>query len=200
LLETQQQIRNIGAKAEIFPADLNDLQSIHKVAADILNVFGHIDILVNNAGCWYNDKEVYFGHPMQEIPIYQIHEIMNVDILAPMLLTRHFLPGMILRKKGKILNISGYPGGASQAKGSIHEYVAKKAVEHFTSGLAEEVREHHIQVNCLSPILVATESLHKYFPQEAEEAMDPNELAGLSVFFLSEDSDRVTGQIIVAGR
>jgi 3-oxoacyl-[acyl-carrier protein] reductase len=107
---------------------------------------------------------------------------------------------MIWQKKGKILNISGYPGGASEAKGSIHEYVAKKAIEHFTAGLAEEVREHNIQVNCLSPILVATESLHRFFPEEVKDAILPEEIAKLSVFFLSEESDRVTGQIIVAGK
>jgi len=98
------------------------------------------------------------------------------------------------------LNISGYPGGASEAKGCIHEYVAKKAIEHFTAGLAEELREHNIQVNCLSPILVATESLHKFFPEEVKDAVVPEEIARLSVFFLSEESDRVSGQTIVVGR
>lgn len=200
LLETQKMIYDMGGKAEIFPADLGDQKAVLNTAENILNTYGQVDILVNNAGIWYSGDQVWFGTHLQDTPINQIQAVIDVDILAPILLTRCFLPGMIRQKKGKVLNISGYPGGASEAKGSIHEYVAKKAIEHFTAGLAEEVREHNIQVNCLSPILVATESLHRFFPEEVKDAILPEEIAKLSVFFLSEESDRVTGQIIVAGK
>lgn len=200
LLETQKRIHDLGGKAEIFPADLGDQKAVQHIAENILNTYGQVDILVNNAGIWYSGDDVWFGDPLQNTPINRIQAVFDVDILAPVLLTRCFLPGMIRQKRGKILNISGYSGGADQAKGGIHEYTAKKALEHFTAGLAEEVREHHIQVNCLSPTLVATESLHKFFPEEVKDAILPEEIARLAVFLVSEESDRVTGQIVVAGR
>ena len=81
--------------------------------------------------------------------------------------------------------------------GWLHYYVSKKAIESFTIGLAEEFREHEIQVNCISPDCVATEPFCQFAPEDVEKALFPEDVANLAVFLLSENADHITGQTIV---
>jgi len=196
LLETKNQINDNGGKAEIFPADLGNYESVQSVASDILNMWGDIDMLVNNAGVWHNAHQIYYA-PLEKTPVARISEVINVGILAPMLLTHHLLPGMIQRGKGKILQISGVFDGREDIKGWLHYYVSKKALEHFTDGLAEELREHNIQVNCISPGFVATEPVRHFFPGALKDAISSQDVARLAIFFLSGESDHITGQTII---
>jgi len=197
LKETQKSILGSGGEAKIFPTDLRDERAINKLASDVKEVWGDIDILVNVAGVWHNGNIMYYGPHLEDTPAEQVNEVLDVGIRAPMLLTRLLIPGMIRKKRGKILQISGGFAGAKDAIGWPHYYVSKKAIEHFTEGLAEELREHEIQVNCISPWFVATEPVYKFFPEEAEKALDPVEVAKFAIFLLSEDADHITGAVII---
>lgn len=120
---------------------------------------------------------------------------MDVGIRAPMLLTRLVLREMINQESGKILNISGtFESGAS---GWLHYYISKKAIEDFTRGLAEEVREHEIQVNCISPSDTKSESYKEFFSDDynPEDVLDPSDVAKFAVFLLSEEADHITGSV-----
>ena len=196
LHETEEMIRQSGGEAKIFVTDLRDEQAINKLWEAVSKTWGSIDILANVAGVWHDENTVYQGPHLEDIPAEQINEVLNVGTRAPMLLTRLVLPGMIAKKSGKILNISGtFESGAS---GWLHYYVSKKALEDFTIGLAEEVREHEVQVNCISPSDTLTEAYRKFFPDYAEnEVINPAEIAKLATFLLSADTDNITGAIVV---
>ena len=195
LKETQHLIQNSGGEARVFPTDLRDEKSINNLASDVLGNWGDVDILVHVAGCWHNSNQSYAGVPLVDMPAERINEGLDVQIRAPMLLTRLFLPGMIRKKQGKILSITGtFP---RQGIGWLDYYVSKLALEHFTIGLAQELREHEIQVNALSPDLTATEAAYRYYPEDVKTAVSPTEVAKLAIFLLSEDSDDITGQSIV---
>ncbi len=195
LEETKEMIQTSGGEARVFPTDLKDEKAIKKLASDVTTAWGNIDILVHAAGVWHNDDIAYAGVSLVDTPSGQINEVLDVGIRAPMLLTRLLLPGMIKKKQGKILFISGT--FASGGAGWLHYYVSKLALEHFTVGLCQELREHEIQVNCISPSDTDTEALRKFFPEDAETAINPTEVAKLAVFFLSKDADNITGQILV---
>lgn len=195
LKETQKLIIDSGGEAKIFPTDLRDEAAINKLSINVQDSFGDIDFLLNVAGVWHNDKIAYAGVPLVDTPAEQINEVLDVGIRAPMLITRLFLPGMIRKRQGKILCISGT--FASGGAGWLHYYVSKLAIEHFTVGLSQELREHEIQVNCISPSDTDTEALRKFFPEDAETALNPVEIAKLASFLLSNESDHITGQIIV---
>lgn len=192
---TQKEIEGLGGEAKIFAVDLRDEQAIKKFASDITTIWGCVDILANVAGVWHNENTVYAGVRLADTPAEQINEVLDVGIRAPMLLTRLLLPRMIQKKQGKILGISGT--FASGGAGWLHYYVSKLALEHFVVGLAQELREHEIQVNCISPSDTDTEALRKFFPEDAKTAISPAEVAKLAIFLLSEDADHITGQIIV---
>jgi NAD(P)-dependent dehydrogenase (short-subunit alcohol dehydrogenase family) len=195
LKKTNDLIQTAGGKAQFFPTDLRSEAEINKLVLDVRKIFGDIDFLVNVAGVWHNDTIAYAGVPLVQTPAEQINEVLDVGIRAPMLITRLFLPGMIAKKGGKILSISGT--FASGGAGWLHYYVSKLALEHFTVGLSQELREHEIQVNCISPSDTDTESLRKFFPDDAKTALDPNEIAKLAIYLLSDESSHITGQCIV---
>lgn len=196
LKNTKEQIKKLGGDAKIFNADLRNGQDIKKLASDVLNEYGSVDIIANVAGVWHDAKEVYYGPKLWETPEEQINEVLDVGIRAPILLTRELLPSMIQKKQGKILQISGtFESGAT---GWLHYYVSKKAIEDFTVGLSQELRQFKIQVNAISPSDTFTEAYRKFFPNsKQEECLNPVDIANLAIFLLSEDADNITGACIV---
>lgn len=196
LSETEDMIKRAGGNAKIFRTDLKRESEINKLASDVLGQWGNVDILINVAGVWHNEEIVFYGAPLYETPAEQINEVLDVTLRATMLLTRLLIPGMVEKKQGKIINISGTfsSGGA----GWLHYYVSKLAVEHFTVGLAAELRKYEIQVNCISPSDTATEALIKFFGDDAANALPPENVADLAIFLLCDPvADHLTGQTIV---
>lgn len=193
---SRQIIEQAGGLATTFPCDLRDVSAIEHVARDIEQQLGPADMIVNCAGVWHNDDTVYAGVPLQNTPVGQIVEVLEVTLIAPFILTRTLLPGMIERKAGKILQISGtFESGAS---GWLHYYVAKKGLEDFTEGLAQELREHEIQVNAISPSDTKTEAYTRFFPDTPDnDCVTPEEIAEKALFLLSARADNITGACIV---
>jgi NAD(P)-dependent dehydrogenase (short-subunit alcohol dehydrogenase family) len=191
LEETRSIIESAGGSAHVFRADLRNETELESLASAIDSV----DILAHVAGVWHDDHSVYAGVRLVDTPSEQIKEVMEVGILAPMLLTRRLLPGMMARRSGKILGISGT--FASGGAGWLHYYVSKLALEHLIVGLSQELREFEIQANCISPSDTDTEALRRFFPDDARTAISPTEVAKLAVFLVSQEADNVTGQCIV---
>lgn len=195
LEETSKMIELVGGSSEMFSIDLRDQVAMEALTTDINTRWGGVDIIVHVAGVWHNDALVYAGVPLVDTPAEQINEVLDVGIRAPMLLTQRLLPEMVRKGRGKIVCISGT--FASGGAGWLHYYVSKLALEHFTVGLAQELRPHEIQVNCISPSDAKTEALTRFFPEDAATALEPTEIAKLAMFLVSEDSQHVTGQCIV---
>lgn len=196
LKKTQEQIRGAGGEADIFTTDLRKQEEIDRLTTNVLEKYGGVDIIANVAGVWHDENTVYYGPKLYETPAEQINEVLDIGIRAPMLLTRALLPSMIQKNQGKILQISGtFESGAT---GWLHYYVGKKALEHFTVGLSEELRSYNIQVNTISPSDTFTKAYRKFFPDaKEEECLSPVDIANLAIYLLSEDSDHITGACIV---
>lgn len=195
LEKTKRMIIENGGKAEVFIADLRFEAS--SIAKKIIQKLGTVDIICNVAGVWHDNEKAFYGPRLWELSDEEILEVMQVGIIAPMLLTKSLLPSMIERKYGKILNISGtFENGA---KGWLHYYISKKAIEEFTVGLSQELREHKIQVNTISPSDTYTEAYRKFYPDEIEEVcMNPRDIARLALELVIDDFDFITGQTIIA--
>jgi len=180
----------------MFCADLRDGQAVEHLAESVHTTFGEIDILANVAGVWHDQESKYQGPLLADTPVAQIDEVLGVGLRASFLLTRLFIPGMIRRRSGKILQISCGFAGPHEAIGWLHYYVTNKAIEALTTGLAAELREHEVQVNCIAPWFVATEAVHHFYPTESQKALDPQDVAKLAAFLVSTDADNISGQII----
>jgi NAD(P)-dependent dehydrogenase (short-subunit alcohol dehydrogenase family) len=193
LQKTKALIEKAGGKAEIVVGDLSSVGSVNKLIVAIKSLTKSVDILANVAGVWHGDKEVYAGTGFEKFSQQVILDTYSVGLTAPTLLVHALLPTM--PKKGKILNISGT--FESGAKGWLPYYVSKRAIEDLTVGLATELNEKDIQVNCISPSDTATEAYAKFFPQYIKDAVPPEEVAKQAIRLCSRESDDVTGAVIV---
>lgn len=196
LKRTEGSIKKAGGITQIFQTDLRKENEINNLVSGVLRQWGSADAVINVAGVWHDNEKVYYGVPLHETPIEQIDEVIDVTLRGTMLLSRALVSGMIEKKQGKIINISGTfsSGGA----GWLHYYVAKLGVENFTVGLASELRKHQIQVNCISPSDTATDALIKYFGDDATSGLQPENIAELALFLLCDPvADNITGETIV---
>jgi NAD(P)-dependent dehydrogenase (short-subunit alcohol dehydrogenase family) len=150
-----------GAKAWGFVCDVTDKEQIKRLAKDATEQAGVPDILINNAGVATNKD---FVSNTEE----EIEEMVDVNLLGLMFCTRAFLPKMLERKTGIIVNISsgagkaGFPGLAA--------YCATKfGVLGFTESLALEVEKKGVRVYAICPGATETQMYHALYPGESAD-------------------------------
>jgi short-subunit dehydrogenase len=116
----------LGATA--LAADLADPAALDGLVREA----GDIDVLVNNAG-------IDVSKPLWEHTADDIRRLVQINLVAPMELTRQALPGMLERRRGHIANVSSLAGVVSLP--GFASYGASKAgLTHFTAGLAADLR------------------------------------------------------------
>lgn len=138
-------------EVEVRPADLSDLAAVRRLADEVLEAHGRIDILVNNAG--FGDVGAF-----SDIDEEKMVRMIAVNVTAPSILARRFLPAMLVADRGGILNISS---GWGLAFGP--GFAAYVGTKHYVTGLTESLRVEMagtgIVVTQICPGPVATEFL-----------------------------------------
>ncbi len=191
-----------GGEAMAVVTDVARWESVRQATDQTIERFGRIDILVNNAGIGGQRKPVAEADPAAWA------ETINVDLTGQFHCMRTILPGMIQQGNGKIVNVAG--GGAGEPYPGNSAYAAAKAaLVRLSETVAHEVREHHIQVNAMTPGLVVTrlteDALHQYEANEPEraaqfrqsletQAFDPEKGAELVAYLCSSAADGLTGR------
>jgi short-subunit dehydrogenase len=116
---------------ESYPADLSDYEAIDPLVARI-EADGPIDVLVNNAG-------LDLMGALIDVSAADIHQLLMVDLVAPVLFARAVIPGMLERDRGHILNFSSL--AATNALPGMAAYsTAKAGLSHFTAALRADLR------------------------------------------------------------
>lgn len=200
ITETVEKIRANGGEAVAIAADLSHPDDRERLVAETEGALGPVDILVNNAA-------VTFFTPVTDFSDKRYDLMFEVQVKAAFHLAQLVLPGMRERKQGWILNISsgaarhpkGPPYAARTARGGTVYGMCKAALERFTSGLAAEVFDDGIAVNCLSPAgVVATPGVmhHRLIPPGFEDRAEPVGLmADAALALVSGDPSTLTGKI-----
>jgi uncharacterized protein len=138
-----------GIEAQILAADLTQPGSAGEIAETLARLGVQVDVLVNNAGFGGHGLVATIGADRQA-------GMIGVNVTALTRLTALFLPGMLERRHGAVLNVAStaaFQPGPNQAV-----YCATKAyVLSFTEALAEEVRGSGVRVSCLAPGATKTE-------------------------------------------
>ncbi len=130
--------------------DLTDPEAIADAAHDTLARFSHIDVLVNNAG-------IVSGAPLVDLSNDQIRRTFEVNAMAPMYVTRAFLPGMIERNQGHIVMVAS--AGGLVAAPRLSDYCASKfAAIGFEESLRLELKEQGsaVHTTLVAPFFVDT--------------------------------------------
>lgn len=192
LEQTRGLVEKASGKGEIFPLDLQDTQAIYRLADTLKTTWKKLDILVNVAGIYHTNTKAFSDIPFEKYTVEEIRNTYEVTLGGTTFLTHALLP--LMGKGSHIINISGT--FESGAKGWLPYYVAKRAIEDFTVGLAEEVKDKEIFVNCISPSDTATEAYAKFFPQYLSDTQPPERI-GEFVSALCHNENPPTGKIFV---
>lgn len=191
------ELRAAGHDAEFLPVDLTSAASVDALATRVMEKFGVPDVLVNGAG-WGKT------HPFWEGTPELWDRVIALNFVGPMRLTKAFVPAMIERRSGHIINVASDAGRV----GSLGETVysgAKGGLIAFTKALAREVARYGVNVNCVCPGPTDT-PLMAAVPEKVKEALtkavpfrrlgQPEEVADAILFFATERSRYVTGQVL----
>jgi 2-hydroxycyclohexanecarboxyl-CoA dehydrogenase len=190
-------LRQRKLRADALLLDVTDDRSIARFAEAAMRFDNRVDVVVNAAG-WGKIQPFIENEPSFW------ERVIALNLMGPIKLTRAFLPGMMERKSGKIVNVASDAGRV----GSLGETVysgAKAGAIGFTKGLAREMARYSISVNCVCPGPTDTPLLAAV-PEKFREAFlraipmrrfgKPSDVAGAVVFFASAHSNYITGQVL----
>lgn len=150
--EVREVARSLGVEAVGIPTDLAESEQIEALAERAERELGPVDILVNNAG-------IEFTAPYEDYPRKNLSAIVSVNLLAPMLLARAVLPGMLARGRGHVVSVSSLAGKLGFPRQT--PYAATKAgLIMFTHSLRAELVDEPVGVSVICPGFVAGDGMY----------------------------------------
>ncbi len=194
LNETARLIREQGGKVLAFPLDVTDQGAVEAMVRETSAALGPVDLLINNAGASGHENMIW------EEDASDWWRVVEVNLRGPFLCARAVLPGMISRKRGRIINMVSGAGTVPYPMNSSYP-VSKAALFRLTDCLAAMTDPHGVHVFAVSPGLVHTEMADavQMFKGLPEDAWSPVELsAQLCVALATGIADRLSGRYIHA--
>jgi len=161
---------------------------------------GPVDILVNNAG-------IIKRIPILDMPISDFKQVIDVDLVAPLIVSKRVVPGMIKRRSGKIINMCSMM--SVYGRNTVSAYAsAKGGLKLLTQNMTCEWAKYNIQINGIGPGYIVTsqtgpirENGHPFNDlvmtrTPAGRWGQPEDVANAALFLASKASDFVNGHIL----
>jgi NAD(P)-dependent dehydrogenase (short-subunit alcohol dehydrogenase family) len=198
--DTVREIEALGGVAKGLRADVSVEEDSLKIAEETMKSFGRIDILVNNAAVVYG----LVRKPFYEIDPKVWDKVMMVNVKGPWLCTKAVFPYMKQQGRGKIINVSSETFFTG-SHGFAHYVASKGGVVGLTRALAVELGPYNININVIAPGFTDTEAsrsiadVSKYDVGRTPlgRLEQPKDLVGSVIFLASDESDFITGQILL---
>ena len=188
--EVVAKIKSMGGRAIAIAADVSHAANVASMIDQAASALGPIDILVNNAG-------IAVVRSIDDMTEHDFDQTISVNLKSAFLCTQAVLPGMRMRKWGRIVNISS---GAARGGGAIgvHYNASKAGMEGLTRGYAARLVKEGITVNAVAPSLIETDMMRGR-PELAQRIPlgrygSPEEVAQSVLMVLG--NDYMTGQTI----
>lgn len=188
---------NYNVKITLFKSDLAKEANINDMVKEIYEVYEKIDVLVNNAGIVI-DKE------FSERSVDDWKETLNVNLIAPFVLTKLIGKKMFEEKSGTIINISSTNGLNTYYPSSADYDASKSGLISLTYDSAVEFSPY-VRVNCIAPGWVNTEmnsELEEDFIKDETERIlvkrfgEPEEIANVVYFLASDEATFINSEVI----
>ena len=191
LTTTAALVEAAGVRALALPADLLDPASLSAAAAAVLERWGRVDVLVQNG------RYIGPGHMDRflDTPLALLEKQLQANVLAPLLLAQRFLPGMIERGEGRVLDVTsaaGYgdpPRPVGDGGWGMGYGISKGAFQRIAGFLAVELGERGILAVNLSPGLVRTERLEADMAEFGFSGGAPPDVMGAVVAWFASHAD-----------
>jgi hypothetical protein len=196
--DTAQLVEKAGRKAVTVPGDIRDEQHCTAIVEQAVSELGGLDILVNNAA-----YQMAQPGGITDITTEQFDRVMKTNLYAMFWLSRAAVPHM--QPGSTIINTSSIQ--AYQSSPELMDYATTKAgIVAFTKALGASLAEKGIRVNSVAPGPVWTPLIPATMPEEKVESFgeqvpmkragQPAELAPAFVFFASQESSYITGEVL----
>ena len=186
-----------GHEVEFVELDVTNATSIETCKKEVMAIRPQVDIIAHVAG-WGKVQ------PFVENTEDFWHDVVNLNLMGVIAVTRAFLDGMIEQQSGKIIVVSSDAGRVGSLGETVYS-AAKGGALAFTKGLAREMARFNINVNAVCPGPTDTPLLAKV-PEKFKEAFirstpmrrlaQPQEIADAVLFFASDRSNFITGQVL----
>lgn len=194
-----------GIDARGYFCDVTQENQVQDMVSQIQKDLGTIDILVNNAG-------IIKRIPMTEMDCADFRQVVDIDLVAPFIMAKAVIPGMIAKGHGKIINVCSMMSELGRETVSAYA-AAKGGLKMLTRNICSEYGGYNIQCNGIGPGYIATPQtapLREKQPDGTPHPFDsfilaktpagrwgtPEDLAGPAVFLASDASDFVNGHIL----
>ncbi len=196
------EITKNGGAAIAIHGDVTKSADVKRLFEETENAFGQLDILVNNAG---NFK----FEPLEAVTEDSFHAQFNTHVLGNILCTQHAVK-LFGDGGGSIINISSAVS-QNPTPGLVVYAAAKAAVDNITKTLSKELGVKKIRINTIAPGVTETEGTHSagIIGSDMEKQIiavtplgrigQPEDIAKVAVFLVSDDAGWVTGERITAG-
>lgn len=193
-----QQLQLHNDKRLYFTAvDLADLEQLPTLCGTLVKQYGRPYALINNAAVGYDGVLATMHNS-------EISSLLNINVQAPILLSKYLLRPMLLNQSGRIINISSII--ARTGFNGLSVYAASKAaLEGFSKSLAREVGKAGITVNCVAPGYMQTDMTNSLQGDKLESVKRRSPLGRLAttddaaaavLYLLNEQAAAITGTVI----
>jgi gluconate 5-dehydrogenase len=180
--------------------DVTDEAAVDRGITQIENEVGSIDILVNNAG-------IIKRIPILDMPLADFKQVIDVDLVAPFIVSKRVVPKMIEKRSGKIINLCSMM--SVYGRNSISAYAsAKGGLKLLTANMTCEWAKYNIQINGIGPGYIATsqtaairEGNHPFNDlvmtrTPAGRWGEPEDVGNAALFLASKASNFVNGHVL----
>lgn len=203
LIETEAELKSISPSSKAYLCDMSDLTSVKNTCECVLTDFKGIDILVNTVGINIHGTIHDYDEKLFE-------KIITVNYKSGIICSQKFVPGMLERKSGNIINISSIHG--SQTMPNFGVYAGTKGAVNATArAMALDYAAYGIRVNNISPGLIMSDNMMdeiETYPEghqrdefmellRNKQPLEPGtmkDIANAALFLASEMSSYITGQ------
>jgi NAD(P)-dependent dehydrogenase (short-subunit alcohol dehydrogenase family) len=202
---TVNMVEAAGRKAIAMTCDVSSPDAVAALARQVKKQFGRADIVVNCAG-------VFPQKAFTDMTFADWRKVISTNLDSTFLVSSAFVPGMIERKWGRIVNMASSTLG-SVTTGFAHYVASKGGIVGFTRALASDLAAHGITVNAISPGLTRSPGTLARMPRAGFATMEdeflsvaqlqaikrveaPEDLVGAVSFLTSDDSAFITGQTL----
>ncbi len=180
--------------------DVTDEAAVDKGITEIEENVGPVDILVNNAG-------IIKRIPILDMPVSDFKQVIDIDLVAPLIVAKRVAPGMIERRSGKIINMCSMM--SVYGRNSVSAYAAAKGgLKLLTANMTCEWAKYNVQINGIGPGYIATsqtaairEGNHPFNDlvmtrTPAGRWGEPEDVGNAALFLASKASDFVNGHVL----
>lgn len=193
--QAKELIEHAGGIAEVFRADITDVDQVAQMVSQVRSRFGKIDVLVANAAIGFKIQ------PFLEYDWADFERKLNDELRSMFYLCQAIIPEMVERKTGSIVAVSSSMSKLAQ-DGYVAHSTAKAALDAFVRALAVELGPEGVRINTVAPGLTLTDATANMPHQQKDAAAArcplrrnglPRDVAGAVLFLASDLSQFMTG-------